>query len=115
MKQTSLFENITVYIPFMNFYEEKTCFAYTRHGGTITSNLTTAGYKFTFEDAKKLFNRHLRVLCPKELWQHYGLLKTTLDKLISYKVRYQEETTFGFRDKYIPVNKLMNDFEVINL
>jgi len=103
MKQISLFENVIVYIPFMNFYEEKTCFAYIGDGGTITSHLAKAAYKYTLEDAKKVFNRHLKVLCPKELWKHYGLLKTTLDNLLTYKPRFIS----------LEVSWLLKYFEVI--
>lgn len=121
MKQT-LFENQWIYVPFLNFFEDETDFATLAYPDkkpisgvsvyTITHNLQRAIYAYTIDEAKKIFNKHLKSLCPKSIWKKYGYLKMTYQMLINYQVNYKQDC-FGY--DYISVDDLFKNFEVISM
>lgn len=121
MKQT-LFKDEVIYIPFLNFYQDKTDFAILVYPDkkplsgpnvfTITDNLYEAIYKYSIKEAKKIFSKHLRTLCPKDLWSNYGLIKTTYQKLLTTNIKYKKDK---WGDEYTSIRDIKKHFEIIPL
>jgi hypothetical protein len=118
----TIFENEFIYIPFINYYENLALFATLKYPHkvpisgasvfTITRNFNDSIFKYNIEDAKKIFSTHLRGLCPKRLWQNYGLLKMTYQEFLYYKPKYKMDRC-GIH--FIPVNDLIKRFEVLKI
>lgn len=117
----TLFKNDVIYIPFLNFYEDETNFAILSYPDkkplsgptvfTITGNLYKAIYKYNIKDAKKIFNGHLRGLCPKKLWNNYGLIKTTYEQLIKTQIKYRQCES---GHDYMSIADIKKHFEIIS-
>jgi hypothetical protein len=121
MKQT-LFENEVIYIPFLNFYQDKTIFAILVYPDkkhlsgpnvfTLTSDIYTAIYKYTLNDAVNIFKKHFKGVCPKRLWSNCGLIKTTYQKLIDSNIKYKQDKWGGY---YISIRDIKKNFELVPL
>src|SRR5690554_2215824 len=79
--------NHYIYIPFLNFYEDKVDFAFVssdEDGGSITTDINKAFYSSDIARAKKIFRSKLNI-CSKYLWKHWGLIKLTKQQYIDFK------------------------------
>ena len=120
MKQLDLFENEIIYIPFLNFYEDKTDFAILAYPDkkqvygvsvfTITHNINNAIFKYSIEEARKIFNKHLKSLCPKKLYKNYGVIKTTYQKFLNVNIKFKKDL-WGY--EYISIHDIKKQFEIV--
>lgn len=106
--------NHFIYIPFINFYEDKVSFAYVpaeENCGSITHGFESAYYSSDIKSAKKVFSSNLRVLCPKDIWENWGLVKMTKQQYLDFNPNLKKDQ-IGF--DYVPVDELLK-YEVIKL
>jgi len=106
--------NHFIYIPFMNFYKDKVSFAYIsneENSGSITHKIDLAYYSSDIKAAKKVFSSNLRVLCPKDIWKNWGLIKMTKQQYLDFNPRLKK---YHFGLEYISVDELLK-YEVVKI
>lgn len=106
--------NHFIYIPFMNFYKDQASFAYVsneENGGSITNGFKSAYYSSDIKAAKKVFSSNLRVLCPKDIWKNWGLVKMTKQQYLDFNPNLKKDQ-FGL--DYVPVDELLK-YEVVKI
>ena len=110
-------DNKIIYIPFLVFYNEHVVFAYNEYeekDWSISHLIEHAYQSESFDLAKKAFSKCLRVLCPKEIWKHYGIIKTNANFLRNYIPYYQTEYICG-KETYLKYSSFIKSFEVLDL
>ena len=104
-----------IYIPFLVFYDDKIVFAYEKYkesGWSITNILKSAFTSADLEEAKKAFSKCLRVLCPRDLWDYSGIIKTTRESINNYIPKY---SIHDDQCEYLHYSDTVKDFEVIKV
>lgn len=94
------------YVPFLSFYKDEIYFCYQfwnakEYQGSITHKINDAFVTSDLEEAKKAFNKKLRVVAPKNLWKQYGFLKIKYENLravISHLIKTQTNECNHYSD-----------------
>jgi len=106
-----------IYIPFLAFYQQRVIFAYKNYQQdnqwSISHLLEYAYQSEDLDSAKKAFSKCLKRLCPKEIWQHCGIIKTTMSFIQKYIPEYVVE--FDGKTNYLKYSDFIKDFEVVEV
>lgn len=106
----------TLYIPFLCFYEDEMIFAYKDYQKSeysVSHGFNQAFVSSSLDEAKKAFSKCLRGLCPKDLWNHSGIIRTTKEFLESYEpICYRRSEKHSHHHNYSDMIKV---FEVVEV
>ena len=110
-----------VYIPFLVFHEDKLYFTYHNwdakdYQGSVTHSISQAFMTTIEAYAHKAFNKTLRGLAPKKIWDHHGFLKIKLHdhyKVITYLEAIQRDNRISYRDVlYYNLIEVIDDLSI---